>query len=239
MVDAANRERITQTLSLVPMGVQKVLDVGCGDGMVSRALVEAGLDVTGVDLSRSALRYFPGKSVLAPVDRLPFGNSVFDLVICAEVLEHLSEMTYDRTLKELQRVSSRYILISTPNMEWLSSGYVKCELCQCIYHMDRHVRVFDHAAHHKLFERFNLITTKSIYNWGYWPLSAQLAWRLLGIYGYKEGLTCPCCGHIGVERPPTDILSTVLFKIIRLASRMLQFGKTRAHWIASLYERKE
>src|ERR1700722_7384167 len=34
---------------------QKILDVGCGGGILSEALAQAGADVTGIDLSQSAL----------------------------------------------------------------------------------------------------------------------------------------------------------------------------------------
>lgn len=37
------------------LGGQPVLDLGCGEGLVARALAERGAQVTGVDLSRGLI----------------------------------------------------------------------------------------------------------------------------------------------------------------------------------------
>ncbi|MHB9099430.1 MAG: class I SAM-dependent methyltransferase [Syntrophales bacterium] len=81
----------------------RVLDAGCGSG---RHLCEAfrtpGVEVAGVDLSRADLGKARGFLSLmarerrgrwglacADVEHLPFAGAVFDVVICAEVLEHV------------------------------------------------------------------------------------------------------------------------------------------------------
>lgn len=42
-----------------------------------------------------------------------YRDNEFDLVICCEVLEHVNN--FEQALKELKRISKKYILISVPN----------------------------------------------------------------------------------------------------------------------------
>jgi len=73
---------------LAPRAGERVLDLGCGDGALSRKLVEMGCDVIGVDSSEAQV----DAARLAGIDarvhdarRLPF-DSVFDAVFSNAVL---------------------------------------------------------------------------------------------------------------------------------------------------------
>ena len=121
LVNEAKRERVEGTLRLVP-SVRTVLDLGCGDGMVSSGILAKGMDVTGVDLSRVAIKHFEGKKVVANMADLPFPDRSFDLILCAEVLEHLPGATFEEALEEIERGAARYVVISTPNEEYLPAG---------------------------------------------------------------------------------------------------------------------
>lgn len=237
-LDDANRQRVEQSLALVPSDVRTVLDLGCGDGTVSNQLVAKGLDVTGVDISRKALQYSEGKSIIASLDQLPFLDYPFDLVICAEVLEHLPLKIYERVLKEIERVAKEYIIITTPNAEYLPAGFVKCAHCGCIYHLNLHVRVFDRKAHRTLFQGFELVKTVEICTWKHYPFIISLKQRLLGVYRFKEDLTCPCCGYHGVEKSTPGILGKVLLRGIRLLTDWFHKTQPKARWIASLFQSK-
>jgi len=46
---------IIRRLKCAPVQIRKVVDVGCGAGPLSAALVEAGFDVTGIDSSAELL----------------------------------------------------------------------------------------------------------------------------------------------------------------------------------------
>jgi SAM-dependent methyltransferase len=72
----------------------RVLDCGCGNGLVVQHLHAAGLDAWGND--NSALRKWqwyerslPDRLVVADGRTLPFQDSYFDAVICSGVLEHI------------------------------------------------------------------------------------------------------------------------------------------------------
>ncbi len=80
---------------LKPRAGERVLDAGCGTGGNLRALVAAGCDPVGLDLSRGMLRVARerlGGVALAQADLdapLPVRPEAFDAVLCALVGEHL------------------------------------------------------------------------------------------------------------------------------------------------------
>ncbi|MCF1509057.1 class I SAM-dependent methyltransferase [Streptomyces glomeratus] len=73
-------------LGLIPGDAHRLLDLGCGTGIVTRRLAagRSGLQVTGVDLAygmaRRADARLPGTVVLADSRRLPFADGTFDAV---------------------------------------------------------------------------------------------------------------------------------------------------------------
>jgi 2-polyprenyl-3-methyl-5-hydroxy-6-metoxy-1,4-benzoquinol methylase len=102
---------------------ESILDVGCGEGFVTEAVVAAEPDarVTGVDLDADAVgaakRRCPGAAFeVGDVLALPFADASFDLVLCCEVLEHVEDPS--RALRELCRVSAGFVLVSVPHEPW-------------------------------------------------------------------------------------------------------------------------
>jgi SAM-dependent methyltransferase len=84
----------------------RALDLGCGDGRLTGELDAAQLtaaDVSAVALAR-ARRRVPRASIaqLEPDAPLPFEDSSFDLVLCAETLEHVRDVQL--FLSEARRV---------------------------------------------------------------------------------------------------------------------------------------
>ena len=75
----------------------RTLEVGCGEGRVTRDLRERGFDVTGLDvgptLVEAARAEDPdGKYVVGAAERLPFENASFDLVVAYNSLMDVDEM---------------------------------------------------------------------------------------------------------------------------------------------------
>jgi ubiquinone/menaquinone biosynthesis C-methylase UbiE len=92
----------------VPGGCRRVLDVGCGTGIVLPYAARSGRQVVELDLSENMLaenrRKFGAAAALyvcADAARVPFRSSVFDAVVCFGVLPHIPAI--DVALRNLVR----------------------------------------------------------------------------------------------------------------------------------------
>lgn len=96
---------------------RRALDVGCGPGFLMLFLQELGVEVDGVDFAESSLMLAPGevrdRIALGPTAPLEAADSSYDLVICREVIEHLTVLQARRTVAEMCRVSSRFVYVTT------------------------------------------------------------------------------------------------------------------------------
>ncbi|MEW6132935.1 MAG: bifunctional 2-polyprenyl-6-hydroxyphenol methylase/3-demethylubiquinol 3-O-methyltransferase UbiG [Pseudomonadota bacterium] len=78
---------------------KKVIDVGCGGGILSESMADQGATVTGIDLSEKALKVArlhlleSGRRVdyrhIAAEDMAAESPAAFDVVTCMEMLEHV------------------------------------------------------------------------------------------------------------------------------------------------------
>jgi 2-polyprenyl-3-methyl-5-hydroxy-6-metoxy-1,4-benzoquinol methylase len=99
----------------------KVLDIGCGNGNISRYIGSKGHLVTGIDISKSAI----DKAIeLNEMKNVAFfnisaenlnSNQKFDLIICSEVIEHLNiPENVISTLKNLLKHKG-VLIVTVPN----------------------------------------------------------------------------------------------------------------------------
>jgi ubiquinone/menaquinone biosynthesis C-methylase UbiE len=102
-------------------GVESLLDVGCGEGVLTTRWAEQLGDrrVVGIDLAdpkleahwrasrRDNLEFLTGTA-----EELPFGRDEFDLASAIETLEHVADP--ERSVAELARVARRHVLVSVP-----------------------------------------------------------------------------------------------------------------------------
>jgi ubiquinone/menaquinone biosynthesis C-methylase UbiE len=96
----------------------RALDLGCGPGALMHLLHELGVNVEGIDFAESSLR------IATPEvrDRITIGEvtdqtlkpaDTYDLVICREVLEHLTVLQVRQAVSNMVRMSSKYIYVTT------------------------------------------------------------------------------------------------------------------------------
>ncbi len=105
----------------IPVGeVRTVLDVGCGEGLVTKFLSEElRASVVGIEPSENVAqklneRYEAFESLhfeSSLIWDLPFNSQSFDLVVAKGILPWIEPKLLVRSLMELGRVSDRYLLL--------------------------------------------------------------------------------------------------------------------------------
>ncbi len=144
--DAMELVRVRLMLRLMPRRPgRSVLDVGCGDGYLCERLTGLGFEtVVGADLAGSRIAYarnrYPRvRFAQSDACRLPFADGQFDVVTCGEVLEHLTDP--EQAMRELARVSRRYVVCTTPYRESLIDNL--CPYCARSFPPEGHLQRFD------------------------------------------------------------------------------------------------
>jgi 2-polyprenyl-3-methyl-5-hydroxy-6-metoxy-1,4-benzoquinol methylase len=94
----------------------RVLDVGCGLGVLVNFMMEQGIECYGTDLSIFATGW--SRQVRASATHLPYAEETFDAIISFHLIEHLDTGQIGRFLDECGRIlrpGGRLMLV-TPNM---------------------------------------------------------------------------------------------------------------------------
>lgn len=95
----------------------KVLDVGCGPGLLMLFLQEVGVLADGIDVSPVSRELAPAevrdRIQIGSIVELPVAEGAYDLVICREVLEHLTMLQIRRAVASTVRASSRFVYVTT------------------------------------------------------------------------------------------------------------------------------
>lgn len=111
--------------AMIPAGVSRILDIGCGEGALGRVLLEKGAaEVVGIEVNPAAAevarrrltQVFCGD--VEAID-FPFADEYFDCVVLADVLEH---MRYPLSvLKKVRRClsCSGVVVASIPNIRFV------------------------------------------------------------------------------------------------------------------------
>ncbi len=179
--EQARREIVA---SLLPAGEGRLaLDVGCGPGVYSRLLAEAGWRVEAVDADAENLQHaqaaatYPGDAV----DILPtLPERRFDLVLALEIIEHMPLARGETLLREIRRVLAPggTLILSTPN-RFSPEGLVGYYLNEKIRHArawqawdPSHVHIYSSPEILRLLRRagFSIVSVT-----GYW-YETRLSW---------------------------------------------------------------
>ena len=111
-IEARNPQNIKEVFQ-----PKTVLDVGCGPGALMYFLDELGLECYGIDFSKAARSMAPKEVrdniVVGSVCEYHEFGKKFELVICREVMEHLTIFQVRQTVKAIAQYSSKYVYVTT------------------------------------------------------------------------------------------------------------------------------
>lgn len=126
-----NRRQLVLTfLCSQGLSASRILEVGCGGGLLSSLLIRAGANVVATDISINATRLAMAKGVTKSLafdagQAWPFKKHFFQVVIMLDVLEHIENDI--ACLYEARRVLSRggIAVLTVPAHQFLFSSWDK------------------------------------------------------------------------------------------------------------------
>jgi SAM-dependent methyltransferase len=194
-----DQERAKLAAEWLPRDVSSILDVGCGNGVYTN-LTEPSRNKVGLDMSRVALQHVSAPRLQADASRLPFDDDSFDAGLSMEMLEHLPGSIYQEALRELERISRKYILITVPYNEKLKYNMVVCPRCRYAFHPYHHLRRYQSQDLKTLFgPHFQLVRHTPLA-----PKKEEVLpglWNVFRVYQHRHGrnfpntAVCPQCGY--------------------------------------------
>ncbi len=138
---------------------RKVLDLGCGEGVVTERLVKQFPEalVIGADVDFDFLRGVEGRGgARRVVNALPdvcFTAESFDLVVLAEVLEHLESP--ERSLDAVRRISSGHVFVSVPHEPvWRVCNVLRLQYLRDFGNTPGHINHFSRRSFERLLSRY-------------------------------------------------------------------------------------
>lgn len=156
------RERLERTWSLLTHYIHPhekfMADIGCGAGVFSRRLRDAGAKVDAIDIAENALKYMreqdthdiTPKQDAMPSTMLP--DQAYDAIVCTELIAELPPEDYRLFFSELSRLikPNRYVICSSP-LDIRTEGGVKklMELAETEFTIDGFVLSY-HALYIRL-----------------------------------------------------------------------------------------
>jgi ubiquinone/menaquinone biosynthesis C-methylase UbiE len=100
---------------IMACGLGPTLDIGSGEGQLVVALLRRGVDAQGIDVSEVVVsrcnQRTPGRFVQGSVLALPFEDNAFQTLVSTDCMEHLTPEDIPTALKEMYRVTSRYVFL--------------------------------------------------------------------------------------------------------------------------------
>ena len=240
---AREQARIGDLMALLPGDFESALDIGARDGFISELLADRSARVTALDLNLPEIQDERITCVQGNITGLEFPNEHFDLVFCAEVLEHIPPQSLQQACKELARVSGKYIAIGVPYKQDTRFGRTTCQSCGKVNPPWGHVNSFDEARLASLFPSCSIARQSfvGVADMGANLVSAMLMDAAGNPYGtYSQEEPCVYCGSaLGhpAQRNLAQKICTRLAHYARQAQR--PFFTPHPNWIHILFEKRE
>lgn len=235
------QERIKDLFSLIPESGLLALDIGARDGFLSKQLAQRFGSVIALDIDQPNIDYPRIKPVKGDVTQLEFADASIDLVLCAEVLEHIPPALLNAACDEIARVARGTVVIGVPYKQDLRCGETTCYTCGKSNPPWGHVNSFDEQRLRELFPDLELIKYSYVGSViertnGFSAALLRYAGNPYGTYMQDE--PCIHCGAALKKPPARNLAQKVATRIAFLANALqTRFGSPKANWIHAQFKR--
>src|SRR5262247_2539049 len=235
------RDRISDLMNIMPKGHDSVLDVGARDGYLSRLLTEHFASVTALDMEKPSIAHDRINCVEGDVTRLEFASGSFDVVLCAEVLEHIPGKGLEQACRELSRVAKSHVVIGVPYRQDTRLERTTCQSCGRSNPPWGHINVFDERRLTELFLPLRKVGVTFV---GYSRSrpNALSSW-LMDVAGnpwgtYDQEEVCIHCGQ-EIRNPAERNLAQKFYSRLAFSLNAAQsrFISARPNWIHMVFDK--
>lgn len=155
---------VSQILEVKFLRPSSVLEIGVGNGFVSSFLKVSGMHVTTFDINQNLRPDVVGN--ILEIDNY-FEANCFELILCAEVLEHLPFHHFEEVMRKLATISSKYVVLTLPRSH------------RILLDLSINIKIpFIPRLETAIFWR---IPTSRISSDHHWQIDASVKWRLMKI----------------------------------------------------------
>ncbi len=161
-------KHILRIINFKKLKNKNILEVGFGSGLLLKMLSRSCNEITGIDISKKNIdelttvlvkENLSPKLVQGDILNLPLLDDIFDIIICAEVLEHVTNV--NKAIQELKRVTrpGGIMVISVPNEEIIK--YEFCVHCRNLTPRNGHLNSFNREEFSSLLNSLGLKIEKT------------------------------------------------------------------------------
>lgn len=207
---AASVDAATESLkSILPADAETILDIGSGPGAMAHRIPPFHR-VLCMDIDELILASVNKPKAIGNITHIPLPDKKVELSMACDVLEHLTDEELQLAIKELERVSKKYIYIQTPYREILDAGFAKCNQCGYVWHINHHKQSFSLK---RLFNMFSEDWLPKIVNFtgdiSYLRIPEEVHATIKGLgISNVACVTCPNCSAT-VDQTDNDLVEMV------------------------------
>ncbi|MBF0117342.1 MAG: class I SAM-dependent methyltransferase [Desulfobacterales bacterium] len=235
------QQRIKSLMDLLPKNGATILDVGARDGYISIALTSFFEFVTAIDLKEPCILNEKVSCMKGDITSLNFPDNSFDVVLCAEVLEHIQPNFLEKACQELTRVTKRFLLIGVPYKEDTRVGRTTCYNCGKKNPQWAHINKFDENILKNLFknltcEKIEYVSENNSKTNFISTFFMDLGGNIYGTYLQEE--PCIYCGNKLKAPIKINPLKKIITKLAIYLNRIqANFISTNPNWIHILFRK--
>ncbi len=161
-----NENELNEFMSFMRPGC-RILDAGCGTGVIARILVDNGFQVTGIDLSQKMVdiakdRTPEAQFIVGDMTALDFDDASFDGIVSTYALFHVPRTKHMSLFRDFHRILKKggLILFSIGSNEtegtdgvWLWDEFQSVQMFWSYYPPSKTVKLLESANFEILFAR--------------------------------------------------------------------------------------